>query len=47
MKDDDGVHLGTLASLLLIGDAGLCGGLFLYYIKLAIDEAVRRAFGPW
>lgn len=47
MRDDDGVHLSTLASLLVIGGAGLCVGLFFYFIKLAIDEAVRLAFGPW
>jgi hypothetical protein len=43
---DDGVHLGTTMSLLLIGVAGLTLGLFLYFAMVAVDEAVRLIFGP-
>jgi hypothetical protein len=46
MRDDDGVHLSTTMSLLLIGGAGLCVGLFLYFAMVAADEAARLIFGP-
>lgn len=43
---DDGVHLGTTMSLLLIGVTALALGLFLYFAMVAADEAVRLIFGP-
>lgn len=46
MTDPDDIHLGTRASLILIGCAGLALGLFLYFGKVAIDEALRLIFGP-
>jgi hypothetical protein len=47
MKDPDDIRLGTTASLLIIGCAGLDVGLFFYFIKVAINEAVRLMIGPW
>ncbi|WP_158491303.1 hypothetical protein [Methylocystis sp. SC2] len=46
MTDPDDIRLSTRASLILIGCAGLALGLFLYFGKVAIDEAVRLIFGP-
>jgi len=46
MKDPDDIRLGTTASLLVIGGVGLAVGLFFYFIKLAIDEALSLALGP-
>jgi|GEM_PF-5679032 len=45
MTDPDDLHLSTRASLALIGCAGLALGLFLYFGKLALDEAARLVFG--
>ncbi len=44
MSDDD-MNLSTRASLLVIGCAGLALGLFLYFGKVAIDEAVSLVLG--
>jgi hypothetical protein len=46
MTDPDDMHLSTRASLVVIGCAGLALGLFLYFGKVAIDEAVSLMFGP-
>lgn len=46
MTDPDDMHLSTRASLAIIGCAGLALGLFLYFSKVAFDEAVGLVFGP-
>lgn len=45
MTDDD-MRLSTRASLTIIGCSGLALGLFLYFGKVAIDEALILMFGP-
>lgn len=46
MTDPDDLHLSTCAALIRISGAGLALGLFLYFGKLALDEAVRLVFAP-